>query len=248
MLRRLTADNCLPEATVSTFFHSLETEIGAIPLSAGLGAQQRAKWAKDRVIAAITAAEQSVCAQGPEIPAGTFATLLRIRPARVYQWCLPAPMRAKFLREFNITLGAWSMASDPDLRLWIESHQATYSGPIETGGKSGPAFVTDAAKVPNPAPVFAEFQDLLGLTFTETDRTLGLLWRYSRQTLENEGYRIRLPRSFDGLDYEPFAMEPDCTAPHGRTRRSDGQAGLPEAVHTGCQIPGRPFIELELVT
>lgn len=247
MLRRIKWDNCLPGAVESVFLDALAVEVEALPLTEGNLLREQAIWAKGRVLAALQRVIRDVCVQGPEIASGAFVTLARVRPARDYRWCLPIPAQQSFFDDFGIGSDEWVAVDDDQLRTWIEEHQADYNGPIETGGRSGPAFVTDVAQVPVPTPTFAQFQDLLGLVFADGNRTLGILWRYPRTALAIQGHRLCLPRSLDGLDYPPFAMERDCTAPHGRSQRPNGQFGLPEAIHQGCQIPGRPVIGLEIL-
>jgi hypothetical protein len=248
MLRQIEADNCLPDAVTAVFLDAVEIEINSLPLPAGETFRVQANWAKGCVLAALGKVAPQVCVSGPEIAASSFAMLARIRPARDYRWCLPIPARQAFFNDFGIGNDDWTTADDGQLRTWIEEHQVDYDGPIETGGRSGPAFVTDVARLPVPTPTFEQFQDLLGLVFADRNRTLGLLWRYPRTALTAQGYCLCLPRSLDGLDYAPFAMEEDCAAPHGRARRPNGEFGLPEAIHYSCQIPSRPVISLELIS
>ena len=247
MLRRIEIDDCLSGAVVTRFFDAVSAGIAASALPAGQPFRQRADWAKARLLFALENVRQHVCVQGPEVAAGFFPMLARVRPARDYRWCLPTTARQQFFLDFGIERDEWPNASDDQLRQWIEGHQVDYVGPIETGGRSGSAFVTDNSQLPVPIPDFAQLQYLLGLVFADGSRTLGIVWRYTRATLAAQGRRLCLPRSLDGLDYPPFEMETNCSAPHGRTRQPNGNPGLPEAIHEGCQVPGRPVISLEVL-
>jgi len=247
MLRRIEADSCLPASVETLFFNAISTEVVASPLPASQPFRTRAIWAGERLLTALGNVIRDVSVRGPEVAGGVFDNLARIRPARDYRWCLPTAARQQFFLDFGIGRDDWPTAPDDQLRLWIEAHQVDYTGPIETGGRSGPAFVTDYAQLPVPTPSFEDLQNLLGLIFADGSRTLGILCRYRRTELTSQGLRLCLPRSVDGLDYPPFEMEPDCTAPHGRTRQLNGSPGLPEAIHASCQIPGRPVSSLEVI-
>jgi len=246
MLRRIEADACLPAEAENILFEAITLHVSNSPLSSGLAFRARAIWAKTHLLAALADIRDSVCVRGPQIAANRFTTVVRIRPARDYRWCLPTLDRQRFFDDFGIEGDEWSAADDHQLREWIEAHYGDYTGAIEVSGRSGPAFVTDNATIPAPMPSFQEFQRLLGLLFSDGNRTLGLLWRYSRAALQATGNVLCVPRSVDGLDYQPFEMERNCGAPHGNAKQPDGTIGLPEAVHRGCQIP-QAYITLEFL-
>ena len=245
MLNRLETDVCLQSAVVDAFFAALEAETARNPQAKGLSPAEVTEWARGRVLEVFRNTPLGPwIAQGADVPMGEFDVVARLRAARVYRYCMP-DNGVEFFKEFLIEDDVWKSASDDMLRTWIEAHIPDYDGNICTAGKTGLAWVTDVAALPDPIPSLAALVNQLGLDFG--GETLGLLCRYPRSAPEARGCPLRVPRSLDGLDYSPFKMQVDCGALHGLTAPADGSAGLPEAVHRGCEIEMGSLISLSLI-
>lgn len=219
ILQNLLAETCLPPAVEDAFFNQLS--------AAGLPADCcKARDFSKKVV--IDSPHLFLC-RGPVIPAATFQTVVRLRKAKDFYYCLPDARRVAFAAFLGVTEDDFSKGDQDDLEIWL----AAYTHELATRGSQPIAFVTDDSTFPAAAGLVG-LVDRLGLP-DWTGETLGLLFRYPRAHIPGE---LHIPRSLDGIDFAEFSLVADCAAPHGLTRPyTAALAGLSEAVHPGCEIP-----------
>lgn len=244
ILANVKADQCLPGAVERLFFAEIEARLAAWvwPLAPDPETQSTAA----RTLAETVTRDRSedLTCQGPLLAEGQFSELARVRSASDYHKYLPASEREIFLESLARTESEFSVATATELRAWIEPHLSSYSGEFGLAHLRGIAWVTDVVTVGLPLPPYASIVDQLGLSHLVGDRA-GIVFRYPRAAAPP----LHLPRSLDALGHPPFAIEEECDALSGTTKRlSDGQPGLPEAVHRGCQIGAGTFIGVEFLT
>ena len=219
ILDNLLADMCLPADVEDAFFAQLSTA------GTPAGCCEARIFSKKVVI---DSPHFFLC-RGPVIPAATFQTVVRLRKAKDFYYCLPETRRIAFAAFLGIPESDLRDGDQDDLEIWL----AAYAHELATGGFPPVAFVTDDSTFPTAAAL-AGLVDRLGLP-NWTGETLGLLFRYPRAHIPGE---LHIPRSLDGIDFAEFSLVADCASPHGITRpHTAAIAGLPEAVHPGCEIP-----------
>ena len=224
ILNNLLADMCLPPDVEDEFFNHLS--------AAGSPADCCEARSLSKKI--VLASPHLFLCRGPIIPPATFQTVVRLRKAKDFFYCLPTTRRVAFSAFLGIPESDLQEGDQDDLRIWL----AAYTHELATGGWHPVAFVTDDSTLP-AASTLSGLVDRLGLP-NWTGETLGLLFRYPRTHIPEE---LHIPRSLDGIDFAEFSLVADCAAPHGITRpHTVTLAGLPEAVHPGCEIPHGVYV------
>jgi hypothetical protein len=224
ILKNFQIDTCLPNLE-APFFSALAAK--GNPQTPGDARQM----SKDVVDAAF---DDFVC-QGNEVPPAAFQQLLRVCDGKGFANALPREEKEELRDRFTILddeIENLSYERLHDLIAAFTDPAAAYRGPVSVRGKADLAWVSDRAVFSPDLPGWGELVRQLGLPHYLTT-TAGVVFVYSRNAVP---HTFHLPRAFDGVDWPPFRIEPDCHAPSGTSEPLLGQPPRPEAVHRGCQI------------
>ena len=224
ILQNFQVDTCLPNLE-APFFSALAAK-GA-PATPGDARQM----STDVVGSAF---DDFVC-QGNEVAATAFERLIRVCDGKGFVNALPPEDKENLHESFTALDGEIDNLPYERLNDLVTAYTdpaAAYAGPVSVRGKVDLAWVSDHAAFPDDLPRWSELVRQLGLPHYLM-AAAGVVFVYPRNTVP---HTCHLPRAFDGVDWPPFRIEPDCQAPSGTSGPLLGQPACPEAVHRGCQI------------
>lgn len=186
------------------------------------------------IIEIVSSDKQFYLLTGEPVPAAHFRELLRIDRLMNIRYRVPAVLDETGLSDAEL------LEMDlEDLRVLV-GRMVTRG--VSLGNSLGLVWATDRSFLADQD--FDDSRTLLarlGVAVSKSDR-YAMTCTYRREDIDEP---LAVPRCFDGMAVEAFALENDCEAPWGRTRSLCEAEGLPEAVHGKCIV--RP-INYQVVT